>query len=307
MAARTTGVRTRLPLRRRQVRLAGRRPAQRGPQRPRPASGDGGPPRRPHLWALRACRRGGPAGAPGGQRPLRGRQRRGGGARSPPARRPRRGLRRHGRGRHGGGSDHDAGEQPSCSRWPPASTITTWHRSSSPTPTAASSASPTATTPTSCCAKPASAPSSDRDGSGAAACVSATRPSARSGPSAAGCRARGHGVSQPRGSGPGVGPRRPGRGGGVRGALRPPRSGFGRAPVELHLVGAGPKWWRSTACGWPSPGPSSRPQARVEDVMEFGVSSVGPSEDLEALAARMRPARVGTIVVTRSTRACWAC
>lgn len=90
-------------------------------------------------------------------------------------------------------------------------------------------------------------------------------------------------------------------------ALFAPRSGFGRAPVEFHLVGAGPKWWRSTACGWPSPGPSSRPEARVEDVMEFGVSSVRPSEDLEALAARMRPARVGTIVVTRSTRACWAC
>lgn len=42
------------------------------------------------------------------------------------------------------------------------------------------------------------------------------------------------------------------------------------------------------------------PEERVEDMMEFGVTTVRPSEDLQALTERMRRARVEAIVVTSS-------
>jgi predicted transcriptional regulator len=43
--------------------------------------------------------------------------------------------------------------------------------------------------------------------------------------------------------------------------------------------------------------------ARVEDVMRFGVSTVRPSEDLQALIERMQRRDVDSLVVTRSDAA----
>jgi Mg/Co/Ni transporter MgtE len=42
------------------------------------------------------------------------------------------------------------------------------------------------------------------------------------------------------------------------------------------------------------------PEARVEDAMAFGVSTIRPSEDVEALLGRMRHAGIEAILVTRS-------